>query len=267
VQSKYGIASWRCGPERTLPGVEVCGASDRGLSKEALRQWQIHREDFQVLVSQFEGNRLLGVSYVFAAPEGSRVMASLPRRLSAIYGTSSGRKNVAGWEAESWSLNAEVQVVLTLQPAGTAELSFAPKSVFVRRFGNRNAEEIFKKVVSCKPHGIDVCDVAKRLVAASAPSLPFQMNKNMQLSHMFSDGPVVVAVALLAYTREELAAQSKRAGVTEQQLLATMTNTATEGMCKPGTIGHRFVSDGGQIRYDYKGADGRLVAQINVTSC
>lgn len=119
----------------------------------------------------------------------------------------------------------------------------------------------------CKPKNVDVCKLARQFADETANLLPMQLNSNLSLQTVFAALSTVTLVAKLNYTREFLSETLSSAGMSNDQMLKILFNTAKSGMCSRSSQSEYFIERGGNVRYIYKFKDGTTYTTVNIDSC
>ena len=132
---------------------------------------------------------------------------------------------------------------------------------FLSAAGGASAQDV------CKPKNVDVCKLARQFADETANALPIQLNSNLSLQTAFAVLSTVTLTAKLNYTREFLDQTLASAGMSNDQMLKVLYNTAKSGMCPRSSLSEYFIERGGHVRYVYKFKDGTTYTTVNIDSC
>ncbi|MGH8158886.1 MAG: hypothetical protein ACREPQ_12255 [Rhodanobacter sp.] len=119
----------------------------------------------------------------------------------------------------------------------------------------------------CKPKNVDVCKIARQFADETASALPIQLNSNLSLQTAFAELSTVSLTAKLNYTREFLNQTLASAGMSNDQMLKVLYNSAKSGICPRSSQSEYFIERGGHVRYIYKFKDGTTSTTVDIDSC
>ncbi len=140
-------------------------------------------------------------------------------------------------------------------------LIFGPLLIGINAAEAQDSASCFSKYTK-----YNVCEKARELQAALAPTLPMKMNANITMSAVSAAGPRVIVIGIWNSTKSQMEETLKAGNLPLAHFQERMQRATTNSVCSQ-TIMPAFIRLGGQVQYIYKTGDQYVFASPVVTAC
>lgn len=272
MQSRYGAKDWKCRPEGNSSAAESCWVEAiRASDSDVNSRWMLETARFRALAGTFEKGRLFSFSFVLANRsdflEFRHVRDSLTARLGQPASVAKSDK-VGDWLAYTWVVGPNSRILLLDRNQLDVEVMYAPTIAITRRFGEQMAAAILRPTnTNCEPGAVNLCNLARQASNEFAKELPIQLDRDMRISRVAPAGAAIIFYIDLSYTNEQFDQRLRNTGTLRSRALDAMTEATRDSLCKTNSAIRSLLEQGVRVQYQYRGSDGKLVAQLSVDSC